>query len=93
MRSSGLDQELRRELNTGFGDSLAKAVELVTTPAIFGLLGWLLDRKLGTAPLFLLLFALGTFGYLAWKTWGTYERRMQEHEARLHVRPQESRDA
>ena len=91
MRSSGLDQELRRELNTGFGDSLAKAVELVTTPAVFGFLGFLLDRKLGTAPLFLLLFALTTFGYLAWKTWGSYERRMQEHEARLHVRPKGER--
>jgi hypothetical protein len=80
-----LDREQRRELNNGFGDSLAKAFELVTTPALFGLLGFLLDRQLGTAPLFLLVFALGTFGYLSWKTWGSYERRMQEHEARLHV--------
>jgi F0F1-type ATP synthase assembly protein I len=82
-----LDLEQRRELNNGFGDSLAKAVELTLTPAIFGFLGYLLDRRLDTSPLFLLLFALFTFGYVCWKTWGSYERRMQEHEARLHVTP------
>jgi hypothetical protein len=86
-----LDPEQRRELNNGFGDSLAKAFELVTTPAVFGFLGLLLDRKLGTTPLFLLVFALGTFGYLAWKTWGRYEQRMQEHEAKLHVTPRQGR--
>jgi F0F1-type ATP synthase assembly protein I len=85
-----LDLEQRRELNNGFGDSLAKAFELVTTPAIFGLLGFFIDRKLGTTPLFLLVFALGTFCYLTWKTWGSYERRMQEHEAKLHVTPREA---
>jgi hypothetical protein len=86
-----LDLEQRRELNNGFGESLAKAIELVTTPAIFGFLGYLLDRRLGTTPLFLLLFALMTFIYLAWKAWGSYERRMQEHEAELHVTPREVR--
>ena len=65
-----MDLEQRRELNNGFGESLAKAIELVTTPAIFGFLGYLLDRRLGTTPLFLLLFALVTFFYLAWKSWG-----------------------
>jgi hypothetical protein len=84
-----LDLEQRRELNNGFGDSLAKAIELVATPAIFGLLGHLLDGRLGTTPLFMLLFAAITFGYLVWKTWGSYERRMQEHEARLHITPRE----
>jgi Putative F0F1-ATPase subunit Ca2+/Mg2+ transporter len=85
MRSAGLDLEQRRELNNGFGDSLAKAVELTLTPAVFGFLGHLLDNRLGTNPIFLLLFTLFTFGYVAWKSWGSYERRMQEHEARLHV--------
>jgi hypothetical protein len=32
-----------------------------------------------------------TFGYLAWKAWGSYERRMQEHEAELHVTPRKVR--
>ncbi len=93
MWSSGLDLEQRRELNNGFGDSLAKAVELVTTPLIFGLLGYLLDSRLDTKPLFTLFLALFSFGYLVWKTWGTYEKRMQEHEARLHIRTREDRSA
>jgi hypothetical protein len=86
-----LDLEQRRELNNGFGDSLTKAVELVLTPAIFGFLGHLLDTRLGTGALFMLLFALGTFVYLCWKAWGSYEKRMQQHEARLHLSPREPR--
>ena len=42
----------RRELNNGFGEALAKAFELAVTPAIFAFLGHLLDRRLGTSPLF-----------------------------------------
>jgi hypothetical protein len=84
-----LDLEQRRELNNGAGDSLAKAVELVLTPAIFGFLGHLLDTRLGTGVACMLVFALVTFGYLCWKAWGSYERRMQEHEARLHLSPRE----
>ena len=86
-----MDLEQRRELNNGFGDSLAKAVELVLTPAVFAFLGHLLDNRIGTGPLFMLLLALVTFGYLCWRMWGGYERRMQEHEARLHVTPREPR--
>jgi hypothetical protein len=41
----------RREVESGFGDGLAKAFELVLTPAIFGLLGFGLDRWLGLTPL------------------------------------------
>ena len=43
---------------------LAKAFELVVTPGIFGFLGWLLDHKVGTTPLFTLLFTLIVFGYV-----------------------------
>jgi hypothetical protein len=84
-----LDLEQRRELNNGFGDSLARAVELVLTPAIFGFLGHLLDTRVGTGVLFMLLFTLVTFAYVCWKMWGSYERRMQEHEAELHVTARE----
>lgn len=86
-----MDLQQRRELNNGFGESLAKAFELVVTPAFFGFLGHLLDNRLGTTPLFLLLLALITFGYLAWKSWGSYERRMQEHEAHLGLPARERR--
>jgi F0F1-type ATP synthase assembly protein I len=78
-----VDLLAKRELNNGFGESLAKAFELVVTPGIFGFFGWLLDHKLGTTPLFTLLFTLIVFGYVSWRLWGTYERQMQAHEARL----------
>jgi F0F1-type ATP synthase assembly protein I len=80
-----VDLLAKRELNNGFGESLAKAFELVVTPGIFGFLGWLLDHKVDTTPLFTLMFTLIVFGYLCWKLWGSYERQMQAHEDRLGV--------
>jgi len=88
-----LDLQARRDLNNGFGDSLAKAFELALTPLLFGFLGHLLDRWAGTSPLFLLGFALFTFGYLAWKSWGRYSEAMAEHERRLGIRPDRGRRA
>jgi len=78
-----LDLHERRELNNGFGDSLAKAVEIVVTPLIFGALGWLLDGRLHTRPLFMLAFGLWTFGYVMWKALNGYTQKMGEHEAGL----------
>ncbi len=80
-----MDLLAKRELNNGFGESLAKAFELVVTPGIFGFLGWLLDRQVGTTPLFTLLFTLIVFGYVSWKLWGSYERQMQAHEGRFRM--------
>jgi F0F1-type ATP synthase assembly protein I len=76
----------RRALTNGFGDALAKAFEMVATPAVFGFLGWLLDRWLGTEPLFLLAFAVIVFVYEVWKLFLGYGAAMAEHEARLSGR-------
>lgn len=76
-----MDLRERRELNNGFGEALSRAFELAATPAIFAGLGWLLDRWLGTSPLFLIilfLFAVAGVGYM---TWFKYEAEMKEHEA------------
>ncbi|MGH9119497.1 MAG: AtpZ/AtpI family protein [Acidimicrobiales bacterium] len=73
----------RRALTNGFGDALAKAFELAATPAVFGFLGWLLDRWLGTAPIFLLALVVIVFLYEVWKLADGYTRTMAEHEARL----------
>jgi F0F1-type ATP synthase assembly protein I len=75
------EQRARRELNNGFGDALSRAFELAATPAIFAGIGWLVDRWLGTSPLFLLVcffFAIAGVGYM---TWFRYEEEMKEHEA------------
>lgn len=76
-----MDLRERRELNNGFGEALSRAFELAATPAIFAGLGWLLDRWLGTSPLFLIvlfLFAVAGVGYM---TWFKYEEEMKQHEA------------
>ena len=76
------DLSAKRELNNGFGNALSSAVELAVTPALMALIGWQVDRWLGTSPLvFLFLFAF-TIGYVAWRQYTTYQAKMtrQEHE-------------
>jgi len=64
----------------GYGDGLTQALTLVVGPVLFGLLGAFLDSRLGTAPLFLLLF--GLFGVLAACVTAYYEYRgrMERHD-------------
>jgi F0F1-type ATP synthase assembly protein I len=76
-----VDSSQRRELNEGFGDGLQQAFELVVTPAIFGVLGFLLDRWLGTVPLFTIVFTLFVLSYMGWKVWATYQADMRAAEA------------
>ena len=73
----------RRDIYNGFGDTLARAFEMVATPAIFGWFGWLLDRWLGTAPIFMISLGLVVFGYVAWRLWSGYELSMRAEEQRL----------
>jgi F0F1-type ATP synthase assembly protein I len=76
-----VDLRERRELNNGFGEALSRAFELAATPAIFAGLGWLLDRQVGTSPLFLLVFFLLAICGVGYMTWFKYEQEMQAHEA------------
>ena len=68
----------RQDLNNGFGNALSRAVELATAPAIFGFLGYLLDGRLGTRPLFMIVLFLFTFGYLTWKHFSRYGAQMEK---------------
>ena len=71
----------RRDLYNGFGDGLARAFELAGTPAVFGGLGWLLDRWLGLAPLLtIILFVFGVAG-TTYMAWFRYEAEMRRVEA------------
>jgi hypothetical protein len=79
--------ELTRETHRGFGDALAQAFELALTPAIFGAAGWLLDRWLGTWPVFALTLFLFTFGYVIWKHLRGYSTAMQDHADKLGITP------
>jgi F0F1-type ATP synthase assembly protein I len=76
-----VDLKARQDLNQGFGNALALAVEMVGTPMIFGLLGWLVDRWVGTSPLFtLVLFLFGVVG-MAVRTYFAYVEKMKHEEA------------
>jgi F0F1-type ATP synthase assembly protein I len=71
----------KRDLYNGFGDGLAKAFEFAVTPGIFGVLGYLLDRAIGTLPLFTIILALLCIVGMFLKTWYTYDADMRTHEA------------
>ena len=73
-----MDLRDRRELNNGFGNALALAVELTVSPVIFGFLGFLLDGWLGTRPVLMVVLFLFTFGYLCWKHFSAYGVQMDK---------------
>ena len=78
-----MEHRARRELNNGFGDAMARAVEITLTPAIMGGLGYLLDKWLGTWPVFFLLIFVFTIGYVVWKMFLRYDAEMRRHEAKI----------
>lgn len=71
----------RRELNKGFGDGLAKAFEFAITPAVFGFLGHLADRALGTEWVLMVLAFLVSVTGLFISTWYRYDAQMKASEA------------
>jgi F0F1-type ATP synthase assembly protein I len=76
-----VDLKARQDLNQGFGNALGLAVEMVGTPMLFGLLGWVLDRWIGTGALFtIVLFLFGVVG-MALKTYYAYVEKMKQHDA------------
>jgi len=68
----------KREMKQGSGDAMAAAFELVATPAIFGFLGWLLDRKLEIFPICTLVFVAVTITYASWRIYKQYTLRLTE---------------
>jgi F0F1-type ATP synthase assembly protein I len=81
------DLSAKRELNNGFGNALSTAVELAVTPALCALLGWQLDRWLGTSPLLLLFLFVFTVGYVSWREYTRYNAKMREQERSLLGHP------
>jgi len=77
-----VDQNPKRDLYNGFGDGLALAFEFAVTPAIFGVLGYLLDRAIGTVPVFTIIFALLCVVGMFVKVWYSYDASMRAHEAK-----------
>lgn len=57
----------KRDLYNGFGDSLARAFEIVFTPFVFGAIGWWLDGRLGTRPVLALTLGILVLLVTLWK--------------------------
>ncbi len=66
------------EIRAGAGDALAKAFEMIATPAIFGFGGWLIDSRLGTFPVMTLVLVVVVFGYQVWSFARSYGASMDE---------------
>ena len=70
-----------REMRQGFGDAFAAAFELAVTPAIFGFLGWLLDGRIGTTPVFTIAFTVVTLAYASYRLAHSYGQSLEEARA------------
>ena len=76
-----MDLRERREMMNGLGDGLSVAFEVALTPALFGAIGYGIDRWLGVVPLFTIgLLIFGAIGVFV-KMWFTYDHRMKAQEA------------
>jgi hypothetical protein len=76
------DLVARRQLNRGYNDGMARAIEVVATPLVFGGVGLLVDGWAGTRPLFTLVLAtVGVVGIFV-KMWLGYDREMRDHESK-----------
>jgi F0F1-type ATP synthase assembly protein I len=71
----------RRETNRGLGDALAQAFDVAATTAIFFFFGWLLDRWLGTKPLFMIMLTLLCLIAKLYLMLTTYNEKMKRLEA------------
>jgi F0F1-type ATP synthase assembly protein I len=76
----GRDLRDRQETWTGFGDTLARAIELVATPLLFGLGGWALDRWLGTQPVFMVVLFLFALVGMGARMYYGYKVAMEAHD-------------
>ena len=66
----------KRDLYNGFGDTMARAFEVVFTPLLFGLLGWWIDGRTHTRPLFALVLGIFVLIYTLWKLSKGYIAKM-----------------
>ncbi len=73
-----VDESEQREVRDGAGDAFSAAFEMIVTPAIFGLLGWFIDSRLGTFPVLTLLLVGFVLAYEVWKLFVRYSLEMDE---------------
>lgn len=75
-----MDLREKRELNNGFGNALSRAFEIAVTPAVFAGLGWLVDRVLGTQPIFMIVLLVFAIVGMFVKLWYGYDAEMRARD-------------
>lgn len=73
----------KRDLNRGFGDTLSRAFEFAGVVAVFLGLGWLVDRWLGTQPVFMIVLTVFALVGQGVRIAYAYDAQMRKHEAEL----------
>ena len=81
--SGATAQVERRRLYNGFGDTLARAFELVVTPALFAVIGHFIDVWLGTNPVFTIALGIFCLVGMGVRMYYTYVATMKDFEAQL----------
>lgn len=77
------DLRAKQELNRGFGHAYGRGFDIALTPLVFGGLGWLVDRAVGTHMVFMIGFAVFAVIGLFIRTWIGYDADMRREEAAL----------
>ena len=70
----------RASLNKGYGQSMNRGFELALSIVVMVGIGWLLDRAVGTAPIFTVIFAIFGFVGATLKMWIGYDAEMRKLE-------------
>jgi F0F1-type ATP synthase assembly protein I len=63
-------------MRNGAGDAFSAAFEMIATPGIFGLIGWFIDSRVGTFPVFTLTLAFTVLVYEVWRLYAQYSADM-----------------
>jgi F0F1-type ATP synthase assembly protein I len=67
-----VDVSQRRELNDGLFHRSSGSFELVLAPLLLALLGLWIDHKIGTTPIFTIVFAVAGLAGVVLKTYYVY---------------------
>lgn len=83
-RSSGASPFARnrwaRATNRGYGDAMARGLELALTLLVMVGFGWIADRIFGTEPMFIIVFSVLGFAGITVKLWLGYDLEMRKQE-------------
>jgi F0F1-type ATP synthase assembly protein I len=80
MQGCLVDVSQRREITTQVYKN-SGGFELALSPALLGLIGYLLDRWFGTVPVLTVIFVVVGLAGACVKLYYGYQREMDEHEA------------